>query len=534
MPLQEDVTPDEWRKRTAVWSRSRGETLRKIDEAYKAWYESNSPDDARQLWSLLETYLVAHGGHWDKIDRNKASKGLMADIHQYLAGVLGKSGAARQARVFEESAAHARLGVLYLFSKINVEIQDIAICLEGALNVTNVAAPAIGNSYGRTAVTATATVGLAADRFIQSKNTGDGDNILATVVPTRARSNAQIAPPPPPPVRLAPPPGLVPVNLLIAGADALFPGPMASVRQGLSDLADWLEVKFHEVYEWCRSMVLRNQRASLRIVNQVVGAAVKYVLKAAVPFIGGALNLKDGVMQVISAAKQRIQALLLRRKFVIQPGHPEVLANTIETTMNWSMAKGLWSALKGAAELGLTFISAGASVLANVVAAAMEFIIKTLMRLDEAEAMQEQLKLARDQYAACSEQNPRDPTHVRPKDGSLATDAGKFTEFYQGMCDASPCIPILTLNSSICGSLTDMIKLFDDTSSGTVISQASFNAATEYFKALKIFGNQYLQQSGFRFVSNDPKVSAILAHAVKHHGEANISGWDKALGLLGG
>jgi hypothetical protein len=531
------VLPQHWRSRTAIWSRSRGTTLRQIDEAYEEWYRFNSLENARTLWTLLEAYLVAHGGHWSKIDRNVASKGLMASLHQYLASLI--RGVPEPTR-FDTAAAHARLGVLYLFANTNVEAQHLTVCLEGALKVTGASAPLISNSWAQTGVTAGTALGGIGHKVAQSQYTGDGNNILASVS-TRTRSSAQVSraptPPPPPPrpaVMLMGPPGMVPISLVVSDADALFGGPLASVWHGLGSLASWVEEQFRGVYEWCRSMILRNQRATMRTISQIISAAVKYVLKAAVPFIGGALDLKDGIMQVISAAKQRIEVFLLREKFAIQPGHPEVLANSIESAMNSAMATGLWNAMKGAAKLGLTFVSAGASVIADVVLAALEFIIKSVMRLFEAEDMQDQFALAKLHYGACREQDPDDPKRVRPKAGSLVTNVGEFTKFYQTMCDASPCIPILTLNSSICGSLMDLIKLFDDTTAKTVVSQASFTAGAEYFQALKTFGTQYLQKSGFRFTSEDANVRGLLGHAISHHSQGNISGWDAAIGLLGG
>src|SRR5690606_1019610 len=73
----------------------------------------------------------------------------------------------------------------------------------------------------------------------------------------------------------------------------------------------------------------------------------------------------------------------------------------------------------------------------------------------------------------------------------LVDDVDEFRDFYQEGVNASVSIPILTLNSGICGDLMQMIQMYDARSA--VISQESFDAAARYFQRLKLWGAQHIQ-----------------------------------------
>lgn len=80
--------------------------------------------------------------------------------------------------------------------------------------------------------------------------------------------------------------------------------------------------------------------------------------------------------------------------------------------------------------------------------------------------------------------------------GGIINDLGRFKEFYQKGCSASPLIAMLTINTGICGSqwqLQQMIGAIDE------IGQKEFDSGTKYFTRLKDYGTNYLKDSGFEF-----------------------------------
>src|SRR5690606_27116998 len=97
----------------------------------------------------------------------------------------------------------------------------------------------------------------------------------------------------------------------------------------------------------------------------------------------------------------------------------------------------------------------------------------------------------------------------------LVDDVDEFRDFYQEGVNASVSIPILTLNSGICGDLMQMIQMYDARSA--VISQESFDAAARYFQRLKLWGAQHIQKNGINFSSNYRNVGNLLHHAVYGH-----------------
>ena len=113
--------------------------------------------------------------------------------------------------------------------------------------------------------------------------------------------------------------------------------------------------------------------------------------------------------------------------------------------------------------------------------------------------------------------------------GGIITDLKRFKAFYEKGCDASPLIPMLTLNSGICGSLMVLLKMFED--SGDRITQQTFDAGNDYFTKLKQYGRGYLAGAGFEFKpvdGSDKAVQGILNHAVQHH-TGGTSKLDKVL-----
>ena len=116
-----------------------------------------------------------------------------------------------------------------------------------------------------------------------------------------------------------------------------------------------------------------------------------------------------------------------------------------------------------------------------------------------------------------------------PTRGGIIHDLDKFKAFFQEGCDASPLIPMLTLNTGICGSLMTLVNLFrDEEKTGReVVDRATYNSGVAYFARLKSFGARYLQTSGFKFQARETdtrnNIQGLLDHAVHHHGHDTMA-----------
>jgi hypothetical protein len=158
----------------------------------------------------------------------------------------------------------------------------------------------------------------------------------------------------------------------------------------------------------------------------------------------------------------------------------------------------------------------------------VEWLVKTVWRMWEESKISRFLQEAKEHYererslANAQPVSHNNPLHVEyepnldPRLGGFIHDVAAFKTFFERGCEASPVIPMLTLNSGVCGSLITLLQLFHGREDA-MVSEETFGAGAEYFLRLKEFGRNYLKSSGFKFTSLQPSVQRYLSHAVTHH-----------------
>jgi hypothetical protein len=332
-------------------------------------------------------------------------------------------------------------------------------------------------------------------------------------------------------------PVVVPVTLLMDGARALYLAAKSlwdSLMNLFKGLGKMIKKKFEDKLFLGKSIG--------QIIKGVTKFAVDMVMKNAVPFLAGAMDMGTGLVRAIEATCIRIASYLDRRKIRIQPGHPEETANTIEHAMDIGIFKGLGDILKGGAKTMVSMLAPGLGSLVSCAIAAIEWVVKMVYRICECNAIDTFLKKARAEFLIeqGKAQLQPSPGHVKKAQGAstslparghleplidgngIISDTERFTLLFKEGCDASPLIPMLTLNSGICGSLMTMIKLFDDGGPMTVDQGAKrqqFDIGGEYFTRLKRYAVEYLKSGGFQFTPLAPAgeqgdfLRGLLAHA---------------------
>lgn len=309
-----------------------------------------------------------------------------------------------------------------------------------------------------------------------------------------------------------------------------------------------------DLFHWIKNKLIDNSEWGWSVSATVISKAVRFVvgkcLESAAPLIGGAMDIGGGVLKTIKAAKDRLETWFMRRKIQLNPGHPEEAANTIEHEMTKGIFVGLWAILKGVANTALAVLLPGAGSLVGALVTGIEWLVKLAWRLWERSKIKSWLEEARREWAKEKElcelaelqMRLEDPTnyalnytgnrksspdqaqphkqlhpYLDPAGGGIIHKLPEFTKFYKKGCSASPLIPMLTLNSGICGNLMVMLRMFDDSS--RAIPQRTFNTGAEYFTKLKQYGRDYLKSSGFSFnaLNGNQSVQGILNHAVNHH-----------------
>jgi hypothetical protein len=343
-----------------------------------------------------------------------------------------------------------------------------------------------------------------------------------------------------------------------ATAAAIVASPVVLAGALLADVARKVWQTIRDAVVSFRDMVLdklvykigmSGHGATIATVAKAVGMLlVEKLMAEAAPLVGAVKDLAGGLARTFTAVKTRLSSYLDRKKIRIVAGHPEEIANSIEDCMNQGIFMGLLDLLKGAAKAAIQATLPGLGSLVSAIMTGLEWLIKFIVRLVENYSIKKFLEIARGHYELEKQRAKRvdmavqdlgggtmartkgakEGSRLEPnlEPGGLITDTAKFTEFFKFGCEASPLIPMLTLNTGICGSLMTLARMFDDT--GAMIKAAKhgdkkkeqFDVAGRFFTRLKQYGGTYLKASGFKFRARDPNdlyIQGLLDHAVQHH-----------------
>lgn len=566
------VTPTEFKERTALTLSSRSTSTLVLDKLYGEYHQTRGTAQAVALYAALTQYRDAHGRAWNKCERNTASGGLL----EYLHNMLGPGGmsdvsalahdknAADQIRKFE--IPRARYGVLYFLANIKLNIDTAGAVIETLSSVGGAVGTGVTTNFGalgsKSAVGTALTVG-GPNRPIKlsASNLATGGKMAAKGVQTIVNkmlepSKTKSGPAPTAMQRYMPATletldvatkqlsEIYTMNRYVGGAayvGAAIAAPAVVVATAVVDLGRFVFDKIMAAFKALGDALIRlwRTRYTLAVAQQLAFYmkkatlfAVDLVMKSAVPFLGGAVDLGTGLARTIDLACKRIVSWSDRRGIDIHRGHPEEIANAIEHQMTMGLCGGLADMLKGASSIALSTFLPGLGGLVSAVVGAIEWLVRLMSRVAESLAIDKFLAHARDLYAleknrATASKVPvakggADVTVYEPNltlKNTLLTSTEKFRTFFQEGCNASPLIPMLTLNSGLGGSLMTLIDLFDDQGNqSTRLSggKKDFDRGAAYFDRLKRFSVGYMKKSGFQFlpqVSTDPLMAGYLAHA---------------------
>ena len=601
------VTKEEWRKRTSVIGRRQG-AITTVDAAYDLYYTDRTETNKHNLHRALNDYLVGHGGYWVKVKRDKESGGLMAHLHEFtkpavpLVARTPEQALDQRAirRIATHDIPHSRFGVLYLFGNIDIDMNKWSIALEGVAAVGGAVGTGLSTNFNQlhSEKLADKTFDMGQLKEVKGSDVaGHGGtpftiaSAVTNVSGTKStshqhyRTDRMIGPLRPDEHRavtaihrieqrktselpgfaatgalfnaIAEDPIMLVHPVILAGAVVGTVGTL--VYDAFNNLRVLIVNAVTDLFNWIKAKLLNDGEWAWDVSAKVISKAIKFVcakcLEAAAPFIGGAMDLGGGILKTIKAAKERLETYFMRRKIVLNPGHPEEAANAIESNMTKGIFEGLWSILKGVASLSLSALLPGAGSLVGALVTGVEWLVKLVWRIWEQNKIRKFLVLAREHYS--NEKNLAEAntmvirltnptTHgltggrqqlipeMDASKGGIIHDLARFKEFYKKGCDASPLIPMLTFNTGICGSLMVLMRMFDD--ADTQITQSTWDTGNEYFTKLKQYGRGYLNQAGFEFkplVSTNASIQGLLNHALHHH-TSIASRTDKALAFGAG
>ena len=119
--------------------------------------------------------------------------------------------------------------------------------------------------------------------------------------------------------------------------------------------------------------------------------------------------------------------------------------------------------------------------------------------------------------------------HWRQNNGiDFASKPFAFNAWYRKASLCIPAIPILTLNTGICGDKMVWLQMFSERSGNSnVISQNEFDRGVSYIDGhIRPWGASYLEKCSYGFSSSKSDVGAYIEHAKSHtYSEPEHQAW---------
>lgn len=506
-PLQKVVTYEDWMKQTSKILLRRSAELKKVDLALQTYERTPSYPALLELNQSFKAWKLAHGNgtEWRDSARNTNQYATLLD--NQLKGI-GDTDVALGAQAFMEPALiNSRLGVLYLYSRLDCN-DMFKVILEGALDLTTASLEfaEVDDKIGSGIDAAKDKAGSVAS-FVEGKVRAKIQQQEGKEKPV---SSTQLLD-----TNLPPPPGKL-RQIWDKIREKLY-----EVAQKLLALVRDQWEKFKEKLRWAKADPGGTAlEIAPTVLRKLCDFLATHVLASAAPFIGAGLDLAKGILNTIDAGMTKFKEWSAAKQVELVIGHPATVAEAIRRAMWVNVGKGVYDMLKGGLDLGMQFASQGASSIVSLVMAAVEALAKTIWKLVEIVKMRSVFGQGRELWEA--RLNP-DSLHLRP----IA-----FNAWFKSHALMLPALPVLVLNTGICGDKMHFMKMFKD--DDAVITQGAFDDGCRYIDSLKVWGSDYLKDAGFGFTSSDPVVKGLLKMARKHEDESSPleQVWKATLGFV--
>lgn len=506
-PRNMAIDYDKWMKDTSRFGLTRSPELKAIDAAFLAFAKLGTPDAKQQLQKAFDAWKAKQGpgDAWRRSSRNsnRAADRLAA----LLSGEDETDGAFSLGRApdfMHEELINARLGVLYLFSRVSVVPGIFKMLLEGGLDIAGQALE-ISNASEDTQ-----------SAFGKAQKAGSlvgkiGDKIEDKLVSQNKPKNVYL------------PQGTAPSLMANARATLVTAEQIQREAEAAEALArrPFVQKIRDKVQEWFDALVqkvlgiLKKKFGTVEgiagTIKTVVKGIVTLVAAKAAPFVGAGLEIASAIGKTVDASVTRFRAWKEGRDVEVADGHPATVVSSITRAMTLSLFDGLWQALKGAGALAMDIVGFGAGGLVNLIIAAGEMLIKFIWRLVETVRIN---SFCRQALGYWENSASLDALHRKPFE---------FSEWYRSYALSIPLIAVLTLNTGICGDKMRYLTMFK---AGGVdqITAAEFQRGVMFLDNLKPWGAKYIGDTGFSIrTGGDVLVNQLVnTFAVSHEREKTV------------
>ncbi|CAB3751121.1 hypothetical protein [Paraburkholderia humisilvae] len=486
-------TFEQWLQRTKRTMLPRSAELQVLDGHLDTYLRVPSGDSLIRLKTAFSNWRRKHGkgDEWLKSKRNDEMYAF-SELH----AVLYKDGDTDTAfgvpSFMGADLAHSRLGLLYLFGKLDCDDGIFSIITGGVLDMTD-AGLTFGSSVGSAG--AQNVIG----KVQQGLSSGGRSAIekAADKLDERAAANR---PGQPAAAAASRAPAATEQTRTVSSRSLLDKRGQA-LNGNDKKLSDTIYDYFRKAWEYVVGQWDEHGGAALRsLCDYLTG---RFLSDAVGEILGGSFELATSLYKLIESSFERYKAWAGSRKTQLMLGTPTAIVNGIERAMNIGVATNLYTALKSGAQLGMQIGSVGASTIVNFVTAIVEILVKTAWRLYEIRKLKKFFADAKGKW----ERREALQIHTRPFE---------FNAWFRDYALDVPVVSALALNSGLISKM-HFLQMF--AAENTPITEGQYAAGVNHLDELRGWSAEYISDSGYSISSSDE----IVAHLAQP-GEAPPDG----------
>jgi hypothetical protein len=215
----------------------------------------------------------------------------------------------------------------------------------------------------------------------------------------------------------------------------------------------------------------------------------------------GALDIARGLSTAITRTIDYIDLQYKGRGVVLEAGHPDIVAQSIKSSIGKSALVGLAEAALVGAKAALAAFTSGVGVIINKVAGVIEALLRFAVRFCDALALRKVFADAHQKWSCCKQPD------------AIQKSAGEFSDWFKRAVDHAAVVAALVMNCGIAGDAMRFLQVV--TGDGAVITQGQFDKGITYLNGLKSSAADLIQdvQANMRISSTDKMTASLLKHA---------------------
>lgn len=471
-------TYQEWLKQTSRTLVPRSPKLQALDILVDSYIRTPSGNNLRYLKNGFKGWCDAHGGGdaWMKNKRNDAGSLPFIQLNAALYKDGDTDSALNVPGFMQADLVSARLGLLYMFGRLECDSEHFTILTNGILDLAGAGMDYASEVVGDGAKDVLGNVKTATGYVRPGIEEGIGklDEMTASTGGRRPLPSGSKNV------------GIMTIEQMrTVDARLLINTPRAQLTPGDRRVSDVLYDQFRRAWEFAVGQWDENGGSTLRqLCDYLTG---RFLSEAVAGTIGGSFGVAGNLIKLIDSGFERYRVWAAGKKTPLLLGTPTAIVDGIKRAMDLAVANDVYATLKSGAQLGMQIASVGASTIVNLVTSVIEILVKTAWRIYEIRRLRVFFADAQRKW----ERREVDQLHTQP----IA-----FNRWFRSYAIGVPMVSALALNSNLCNKM-NFLQMFPD--GKTPINQAQYDAGAAHIGQLKNWSSKYIEDAGYSLHSAD-------------------------------